>query len=400
MAETTIIEWSREFDELMGRIGPRYVRSEARKHAAGYMKGLMSETRRKNGWQLAETLGEETPYGIQQFLYRGKWSPEEVRDDLRGYVIEQLADPAGILIVDETGFLKKGDKSAGVGQQYSGTAHGVANCQIGVFLTYKGEKGHTFLDRALYLPESWTADRERCRKAQVPEEVEFATKPTLGLEMIQRAVAGGVPAKWVAGDSVYGSGEAIRDWLETVPLGYVLGITSKDTLLNEEGIPYRVGEIATALREEGWQRESAGQGSQGPRWFEWQSIPLQRPALPGWHRYLLARRTPSDPSQVNYYVCFAPAETSLAQLALVTGSRWSVENCFENAKQEVGLDEYEVRSWPGWYRHITLACLAHAFLTVLRAQGLDPLEAGKKTIPRATQTSLAAFKKKRGLISP
>lgn len=400
MNKETILEWGQEFDELMERIGPRYVRSEARNKAAGYLKGLMSDTQRKNGWQLAETLGEATPYGIQQFLYRGKWDPDEVREDLREYVVEQLGEAGGILIVDETGFLKKGDKSVGVQPQYSGTAHGVANCQVGVFLTYKGEKGHTFLDRALYLPESWASDRERCRQARVPEDVEFATKAALGLEMIRRAVASGVPARWVAGDAVYGSSEELRKYLEREPLGYVLGISSKETLLNEAGFPYRVRDLVLDLTETGWQRLSAGQGSQGPRWFEWQSIPLQAPTLSGWKRCLLARRSLSDPQQISLYVCFAPVETSLAQLAEVAGARWSVENCFENAKQEVGLDEYEVRSWPGWYRHITLACLAHAFLTVLRARGLDPVEAGKKTIPTPTQTSLAAFKQKRGLTSP
>lgn len=264
----TIGKWIEEFDELMVRIGGRFARSEAREWAAGYVRGLMSTMPRKNGWQLAEELGEASPYGIQQFLYRAKWEADEVRDDLRAYVIEYLGEEEGVLVLDETGFLKKGKHSVGVQVQYCGTARGKANCQVGVFLTYASRQGLTFVDRALYLPESWTADRERCRAAGVPDEVEFATKPALGVAMLKRALEAGLPAKWVTGDSVYGSNDPLRNWLESIPLGYVLTVSPKDTLLNLKGFPQRVSEYLSHLPETGWSRLSAGAGAKGERWYE------------------------------------------------------------------------------------------------------------------------------------
>ncbi len=396
----TIANWIEEFEELMTRIGGRFARSEAREWAAGYIRGLMSNMPRKNGWQLAEELGEATPYGIQQFLYRAKWEADEVRDDWRAYVIEHLGEETGVLVLDETGFLKKGKHSVGVQVQYCGTARGKANCQVGVFLTYASSQGLTFVDRALYLPESWTADRERCRAAGVPDEVEFATKPALGVAMLKRALGAGLPAKWVTGDSVYGSNYPLRNWLETIPLGYVLTVSPKDTLLNLKGFPQRVSEYLSQLPEQGWSRLSAGAGAKGERWYDWLLLPLGDPERPGWKRWLLLRRKIDRPSKITPYICFAQEGTTLPELVSVAGKRGTVEQCFETAKQEVGLDEYEVRSYQGWYRHMTLACLAHAFLTVLRANGLDPLaELEKKTNLRPA-SSMTTFKLKRGLISP
>jgi SRSO17 transposase len=398
----TITNWIEDFEELMEGIGGRFARSEARGWAAGYVRGLMSNIPRKNGWQMAEELGERTPYGIQQFLYRARWEADEVRDDLQAYVIEHLSDEAGVLVVDETGFLKKGEHSVGVQVQYCGTARGKANCQVGVFLTYASVQGLTFVDRALYLPESWTADRERCRAAGVPDKVEFATKPALGKAMLERALGAGVSAKWVTGDSVYGSNYPLRRYLESIPLGYVMGISPKDTLLNLQGFPQRVSDYLSQLPEEGWSRLSAGAGAKGERWYDWLRIPLGDPERPGWKRWLLLRRKIDRAGKITPYICFAQAGTTLQELVTVAGKRWTVEQCFESAKQEVGLDEYEVRSYQGWYRHITLACLAHAFLTVLRAKGLDPLtemEREKKVNSRPVR-SLRTFKLKRGLISP
>src|SRR6478735_9787673 len=201
---TAIVAWTEDFTTLVAQIGPRFARAEARQHAAAYLRGLLRPVARKNRWQLAETVGDAAPYGLQQFLYRAAWDPDAVRDDLRAYVVEHLGDPEGILVVDETGFLKKGEKSAGVQRQYSGTAGRRENCQIGVFLTYAGARGHTFLDRALYLPASWTDDRDRCRAAGIPDEVAFATKPALAQAMLERALDAGVPAAWVTADSIYG----------------------------------------------------------------------------------------------------------------------------------------------------------------------------------------------------
>lgn len=393
--------WREEFDQLMRRLKNRFAHSQSREWAAAYLQGLLSQVQRKNGWQLAETVGATTPYGLQQFLYRAKWNPDDIRDDLRAYVVEHLGDPAAVLVIDETGFVKQGEQSVGVQAQYCGTVGRVTNCQVGVFVVYASAKGATFLDRALYLPESWTNDPERCRKAGVPDEVEFATKPELAQQMIERAVEAGVPAAWVTGDSVYGGHSGLRNWLEARPLAYVLGVSPKDTLINLDWLPQRVSTWLTDLPTAGWTRLSAGDGSKGPRIYDWLRLPLYDPPVAGWKRWLLLRRSLSDPTKVTPYVCFAPAETSLEELVRVAGTRWTVETGFESTKQEVGLDEYEVRSYQGWYRHITLACLAHAFLTVLRAHGLDPLaETEKKTESVPQPSSLSTFKARRGLISP
>ncbi len=370
--------WQQEFDRLMRQLKPRFVHSQSRKWARAYLQGLLSNVPRKNGWQLAETVRAATPYGLQQFLYRAKWAPDDIRDDLRGYVVEHLGDPQAVFVIDETGFVKKGTHSVGVQVQYCGTVGRTTNCQVGVFLAYASPKGTTFLDRALYLPESWTSDRPRCRKVGVPDEVEFATKPELAQQMLRRAVEAGVAAAWVTGDSVYGGHSGLRNWLEARPLAYVLALSPKDTLVNRQWWPQRVSTWLADLPSEGWTRLSAGDGSKGPRLYDWLRLPLYDPPVAGWKRWLLLRRRLTDPTHVTPYICFAPAETSLETLVRVAGTRWTVESGFESTKQEVGLDEYEVRTYQGWYRHITLACLAHAFLTVLRGHGLDPLTEAKK----------------------
>jgi len=393
-----ITRWKEDFDELMERIGGRFARTEARGWVRRYVRGLMSNVPRKNSWQMAEELEAATPYGLQQFLYRAKWSADEVLADLQGYVVEHLGEEDGVLVLDETGFVKKGSHSVGVQVQYCGTARGKANCQVGVFLSYVSSGGLTFVDRALYLPESWTQDRERCRAVGVPDGVEFATKPALGIAMLKRALQAEVPAKWVTGDSVYGSNYPLRHYLEGVPLGYVLTVSPKDTVLDQQNFPQRVSEYLKELPEAGWSRLSAGAGAKGERWYDWLWLPLGNPEQPGWERWLLIRRRINRPDKLTPYVCFAPQGTTLPEAVSVAGKRWTVEQCFEIAKQEVGLDEYEVRSYQGWYRHITLACLTHAFLTVLRAKGLDPLADTEKKAP--TSRSLSDFKIRRGLSSP
>jgi SRSO17 transposase len=396
-----IPEWQQEFKRLMQRLKSRFAHSQSRDWAAAYLQGLLSNMPRKNGWQLAESVGATTPYGIQQFLYRAKWNPDDIRDDLRHYVIEHLGQPEAVIVIDETGFVKKGPHSVGVQVQYCGTVGRTTNCQVGVFLAYASAKGQTFLDRALYLPQSWTKDPDRCRQVGVPDELEFATKPELARQMLQRAVQAGVPVTWVTGDSVYGGHWPLRHWLEAQPVAYVLAVSPKDTLLNRQGWPYLVKTWLADLPSQGWRRLSAGAGSKGPRLYDWLRLPLADPPVAGWQRWLLLRRSLSDPTDLTPYVCFAPAETSLEDLVRVAGTRWTVENNFETTKQEVGLDEYEVRTYQGWYRHITLACLAHAFLTVLRAHGLDPLtEPEKKTTTTQRPSSLSTFKAKRGLMSP
>jgi len=352
--------WTAEFAALLGRLGPRFGRVEPRRRAAAYLRGLLAPVERKNGWQLAEAAGDRTPDGVQEFLSRVRWDADAVRDDLRAYVVEHLSDPGGVLVLDETGFLKKGGKSAGVQRQYSGTAGRVENCQIGVFLAYASRYGRTLLDRALYLPESWSGDRARRAEAGIPEAVAFATKPKLGLAMLERAHAHGVPFAWVTADSVYGADHALRRWLQEHRLAYVLAVT-KAQRLGLARVEARVGDPATA-----WHRLSAGDGAKGPRRYDWAYLPYGDDAAPGWEKGLLLRRSIAQPGELAFYLTHAADGTALADLVQVAGTRWAIEACFEAAKGEVGLDQYEVRSWAGWHRHVTLAMLAHAYLAVLR----------------------------------
>jgi len=391
--------WAAELDRLMARIGPRFARSEARERAKAYVQGLLSPVARKNGWQLAEASGDATPYGVQQFLYRAIWDPDAVRDDVRDYVIEHLGDEQAVLIVGETGFLKKGRRSAGVQRQESGTAGRIENCQIGLFLAYATPRGQTFLDRALFLPEEWTANRARCRAAGIPDEVEHTTKPNLAWQMLTRAVEHRVPCAWVTGNRLSGDSRRIRLWLEALPKGYVLNVSAnEDVLIGFQ--PGRVGDLLANLPTDGWTRLSAGQGTRGPRWYDWYRTELNDPLQAGWKPWLLVRRSLNDPTELATYACFAPDGTSLETLVQVAGSQRAIEACFEEAKGGVGLDHYEVRSWTGWYRHITLACLAHAFLTVMRASA-NQAQAHKGGLPfqPAPTGSLASFKAQRGLSS-
>ena len=371
-------QWAEGLNSIGQRIGGRFVRAEPRRRALGYLQGLLSPLERKNGWQLAEEAGDPTSYGVQHLLGRAQWDADAVRNDLCAYLVEHLGDKQAVLIVDETGFIKKGKQSVGVQRQYSGTAGRIENCQIGVFLVYASTKGRTFLDRELYLPQAWTQDKPRCQQAGVPDTVGFATKPMLARQMIARALAAGVPARWVTADSVYGNDGKLRGWLEAQHLAHVLGVSGNHYVwVDWQQRPVAV--VAQRLPRQAWQRLSAGSGSKGRRWFDWAARRLPG-AERGWQRWLLVRRQVDKPTELAYYRVFAPARTSLTELVKVAGTRWAVEECFETAKGEVGLDQYEVRSWPGWYRHITLALLAHAYLTMVRAQAQAP-ESRKKKLP-------------------
>jgi SRSO17 transposase len=354
--------WAAGLDELMTRLDARFRRSEPRRRARAYLRGLLAPLERKNGWQLAEAAGDATPDGVQDFLARAHWDADAVRDDLRAYVVEHFGAPDAVLVLDETGFVKKGTKSVGVQRQYSGTAGRIENAQVGVFLAYASRQGYAFLDRALYLPEPWADDAERRTAAGVPADVVFTTKPKLGRAMLERALAAGVPCGWVTADSVYGSDSTLRRWLESQSLAYVLAVTSGQHLALE-----RVDAWIAAVPADGWQRLSAGDGAKGPRLYDWAYRPYAG-APAGWRAGLLARRSLAKPEEIAYYLTQAPAGTTLADLVRVAGTRWIIEAGFEATKGEVGLDQYEVRSWTGWHRHITLALLAHAYLAVLRAQ--------------------------------
>jgi SRSO17 transposase len=356
------VGWARGLDELAERIAPRFGRKEPRRRARAYLKGLLAPVERKNGWQLAEAAGDRTPDGVQDFLARMRWDADAVRDDLRAYVVEHLGDRGAVLVLDETGFVKKGTHSVGVQRQYSGTAGRIENCQVGVFLGYAGRHGHAVIDRALYLPERWAADPARRARAGVPEEVAFATKPKLGRAMLARALEAGVPCAWVTGDSVYGADSALRRFIEASGRGYVLAVTSAQRLGRKP--------VADWLEEDvpadGWHRLSAGDGAKGPRFYDWAWLPYRSVTAPGWRKGLLIRRKIGRPDEPTFYLTLAPEAAGLPDLARVAGTRWTIEACFEAAKGEVGLDHYEVRSWTGWHRHITLALLAHAYLTVIR----------------------------------
>ncbi|HKE06167.1 MAG TPA: IS701 family transposase [Blastocatellia bacterium] len=365
-------QWADELQEVKELIGDRFSRSEARERALTYLRGLMSPAERKNGWQLAEQAGDETPYATQHLLGRAVWSADEVRDDLRNYVVKFLGDEEGVLVLDETGFLKKGTKSAGVQRQYSGTAGRVENCQIGVFLAYATREGRTFLDRELYVPQSWAEDQQRRAEAGIPPEVKFATKPTLGRRMIERAQQAGVRFRWVTGDEVYGNDSQMRRWLEGRKIFYVLAVSCQSQVFYE-GARRWAAEIAKLLPQKGWKRLSAGAGTKGERLYDWALLPLGEVDEER-QRWLLFRRSISDPTDLAYYVVSGPKKTSLEVMVKVAGTRWAIEESFESAKGEVGLDHYEVRSWDGWYRHITLAMFAHAYLTVVRARAVARTE--------------------------
>jgi SRSO17 transposase len=362
-------EWAGEVEALGARIGRHFARSEPRRRAAGYVRGLLSGTERKNGWQLAEHLGEATPDGVQHLLARARWDAGAVRDELAAYAAEHLGEPGGVLAVDETGFLKKGAKSCGVARQYSGTAGRVENCQVGVFLAYVTGRGRALIDRELYLPKEWAQDRDRRRRAGVPAAVGFATKIALAERMVERALAAGVPARWVTADAVYGSDYHFRVTLEGLELGYVVGVRSDHSLWS--GFRQaRARDLASGLPAAAWRRISCGAGAKGPRWYAWARLPANGPDPKRYRRWLLVRRSPDDPADVAYFLCGGPPRTTLQELVRVAGTRWAVEECFELAKGECGLDEYEVRSWEGWYRHATLSLLALAAVAVIRARAL------------------------------
>jgi SRSO17 transposase len=378
-----IERWPVHLRELHSRIADRFLRPEARERAYRYLGGLLEVVGRKNSWQMAEAIGERRPRGVQHLLNDARWDPNAVCNDLREYVVEHLGDEAsGVLIVDETGLLKKGEKSVGVARQYTGTAGKKENCQVGVFLCYASREGAAFIDRALYLPEEWTDDPRRLSEAGVPEKVGFATKGQLAKAMLGRAFEAGVPARWVVADTVYGMTRGLRGWLEKRERSYVLAVTSSKSVYHE-GTQRRVGKIARSLSEESWIRASAGKGTKGERLYDWACVALPESGMyregvqAG--RWLLMRRGIAEPEKICYYLCYGPAQTTVYELIRIAGRRWVIEDCFEAAKGEVGLDDYEVRKWDGWHRHVTLCLLAHAYLAVVRsaaAQEEDVVKGG------------------------
>jgi SRSO17 transposase len=357
--------WHNELGRVSDQLSDRFVRREMKVRCEVYLECLLAQVDRKNGWQLAEYAGDATPKNIQHFIGRAKWDADQVRDDLHSYVVGQIGDPDGVLIVDETGFLKKGTKSAGVGRQYSGTAGRIENSQIGVFLAYRSKKGHTLFDRELYLPKAWTDDRPRCQEARIPEEVTFATKPELARRMLKRAFDGNMPASWVVADEVYGSDSKLRRLLEKQGVGYVVTVACNHHLFLD-GVRDRVDNHVKNLPNNAWKKLSCGDGTKGKRYYHWTYRKFGSPTDADMQPGLLVRRSLTNPDDLAYFFTSSPAGTTIQKLVKVAGSRWAIEECFEQAKQETGLDEYEVRSWHAWYRHITLSMFAHAMLVAIR----------------------------------
>ena len=358
--------------EAERQLRSHFPRRQAHEHAVDYLRGLISDVERKNGWQLAEQAGYDHPRGIQRVLDRYRWDYQAVREDLRRYVVTELGDPAGILVVDETGFVKQGKHSAGVARQYCGTLGKIANCQVGVFLGYASPKGHTGINGALFVPEGWFREPERCEQAGIPHGMTHRTKPQMALAMLEAALDGGVPARWVVGDEAYGSDGKLRRALEAREQAYVLAVRTNEqpSTWPPYGAPekHAVADLVSSISEEVWQRLSCGEGAQGPRLYDWAYLPL-RPALAeGWVHGLLVRRHLVRTTELSYYLVYAPLECPLEEMVRAAGARWTIEEMFKLAKGQVGLDHYEVRSWRGWHRHITLPLVALAILAVSAAK--------------------------------
>lgn len=375
----TVRGWSKRFDELVERVGPCFGRHDLRSQASGYVRGLLGSVERKNSWQLSEHLGRDKPYGIQRLLGRSSWDADEVRDELIRYASDHLVRPGdrGVLIVDETGFLKKGTKSVGVQRQYSGTAGRIENCQIGVFLALSTSRGRALVDRALYLPKSWCSDTPRCQEAGVPEGMTFATKPQLAVKMLDHAFAAGLRPEFVLADEVYGNDSHFRRFLEHRKQPFVVAVKSSQYLWT--GFQQRrVDRIAADIATDDWFRMRVGEGTKGPRVYDWAAAKYRFATDRGLIRWLLIRRNIRTGEQA-YYLCAALKRTTAEDLVIAAGQRWAIEVCFEAAKQETGLDEYEVRSWDGWHRHITLSMFALAFLTVIRSTATSPKQPHSKS---------------------
>jgi SRSO17 transposase len=360
--------WLSGFDDLMARLAPRFGRVEPRRQVRSYLLGLLSPLADKNGWSLAEAAGDRTPDKMQRLLNAVVWDADAIRDELRSYAAEQVGTAGGVLIVDETGFVKKGVKSAGVQRQYSGTAGRVENCQLGVFLAYAGPRGRVLLDRELYLRRTWCDDLDRRREAAIGDDVRFATKPALGLKMLARTLDAGMPAKWVTADEAYGKDSKFRVWLQQRRVGYVLAVACNQKVPTERGSA-RADALAAVAPVLAWKRRSCGDGVKGPRLYDWAvaTLPDTGTAEHGHTRWLLIRRSIAKPTELAYYLCYGPEDTTDEELIRVAGTRWAIEECFQTSKHEVGLDHYQVRRYDAWYRHITLAMVAHAFLAVTAA---------------------------------
>ena len=362
-------------EALHARIAPRFARAEPRQRALAYLRGLLSPVARKTGWQVAAQAGEASPDGMHRLLTTAVWETDQVRDDLRAYLVEHLADPQAILVVTDLAVPKKGDKSVGVLRQHSSRTVRTEHCQVGVYLAYATAQACVLLDRELYLPRVWAEDLRRRAAAGVPPTVAYLTRPEFAHRMLDRTLAAAVPVAWVSGDTVYGSDEAVRRWLERQPTAYVLAVgRTHEVWLAGEQRPTlaRVADITAGLAPDHWQRLRVDPGTAGPHWSDWACLPTAGRAVPGWSRWLLVRRSLGRPNEAAYYLVFGAAASRLEAMVRVAGQHETMARCLESARAEVGLADYEVRHWQGWYRHITLAMVAHAALTLSRLPTTTP----------------------------
>lgn len=367
----TLVDWREALASAKQFFAPAFKRVEQRVSAGAFIDGLLSRAERKTGWMLSEEAGHERPYRMQSLLGRSSWSADALCERVRRYVVDALGDADGVLVIDETGFVKKGDHSVGVARQYSGTAGRVENCQVGVFAAYASRLGHALIDRRLYLPKGWADDPQRRAKASVPDTVSFATKPAMAREMVARILDEGIPCAFVLADALYGSDYQFRRMLENRGQAYVLAIRSNHVLrFLEEWKLVQTDPVTLIgdLEAQAWQPLWAGEGAKGARLYDWARLPLNWQAADGFGRWLLARRSLRDPTAIAYYFAYAPAQTTLAELAAVAGLRWTVEECFLRAKDDLGLDHCEARSWHGWHRHMSLVMAAASFLVGLSAR--------------------------------
>ncbi len=406
--ETTLELWASSLRDVKARIRPLFEDKRTMASAEKFLDGLLGGEPRKTGWMRAEAAGDSGPWRQQAILGRSRWDADALRDMVREYALETLADEDAVLVVDETGFLKQGKASCGVARQYTGSAGKITNCQIGVFASYVSRHGHAFIDRTLYLPKEWTDPPARLKATYVPADIGFATKPQIASRMITRAIAAKVPFRYVAADSVYGTGD-IEIALRKAGKGYVLGVASNHVFRSWGRKTFISGtavQIANALPKHAWQRLSAGEGTKGPRWHDWAYLRLAdlddrdyNNTLTGrWTRGLLIRRNTTD-GEMAFFSTSCPKATPMAKLVAIEGHRWAIEDSFETAKNEFGLDHNETRSWHGWHRHVSLVMLAFAMMAAIqhRANAV-PL---KKTLPRTTtKLTLSAGRFKKSAASP
>jgi SRSO17 transposase len=404
--EATLEVLASALRDVKGRMRQLFAQERTAVNAGLFLDGLLSEEQRKTGWMRSEAAGDAGPWRQQELLGRDRWNADALRDLVREYVVEHLRDDDAVLVIDETGFLKQGKASCGVARQYTGSAGKITNCQIGVFATYVSRHGHAFIDRALYLPKSWADDPLRLKATYVPNDIGFATKPRLAMWMIARAVASGVPFSWVAADSVYGVGEIEGD-LRRLGKGYVLGVASAHVFRSwgkKRLFAGTAAEIVKTLDPADWQRLSAGEGTKGPRLHDWCYLELAdvdadefNEASHGlWTRGLLIRRNITD-GEFAYFTTWCPAGTSIETLVNVEGHRWSIEDSFETAKNEFGLDHNETRSWHGWHRHVSLVMMAFAMMAAIRLQANQSTPKKTKPVPGKRRPCSSAGRSRRSV---